>query len=302
MDTVLPPATVIVILALTLMLGIDVTLFTALAIIPSIAIVESSIYSLTGNTATTLSGALVIAILWILGFVLRYGRGQKLPSMIAIPEYAKLLIMMIAIILSAFTDTTYIFRYTIYYLVMIIVAPLADLLGTVGASIFLPLSLMLYSVATNFVIRSLEKMKGGVFITTSIASIVMLGLSTITLSISFEVIDMLLSMGQQIPLYTTYIALMLVLISIFSLRELREAFLELKPEAIVQLPTILMLMQLIGSRLFPEIYYATMLIVLGLYVAINAGGTIAGLGLGNRRILTSMVCLNSALLSIILFV
>jgi len=103
-------------------------------------------------------------------------------------------------------------------------------------------------------------------------------------------------------IYTTYIALMLVLISIFSLRELREAFMGLKPEAIVQLPTILMLMQLIGSRLFPEIYLATMLIVLGLYVAINAGGTIAGLGLGNRRILTSMVCLNSALLSIMLFV
>jgi len=269
-NMILPPPTVIAILVLTMMLGIDITLFTVLVIIPSIVIVESAIYAIVPSNTTTstiysissitaqtqqqqipqnvmiaITGGLLIAILWILAFILRYARGQKLPSMIPMPEYAKLLIMMIAIVLSAFTDTRYIFYYTIYYLVIIIVAPLVDLLGTVGASIFLPLSLMLYSVAVNFIIRSLERMKGEVFITSSIASIVMLGLSTATLSISFEVIDMLLSMGEQIPMYTIYIALMLILISIFSLRELREAFLELKPEAIVQLPTILMLMQVI---------------------------------------------------------
>jgi len=294
----LPSPTVIAIFGLSLLLGIDVALFVALAIIPSCTVIISIVYSLTEDAIMTASAAAMISIIWIVAFLLRYFRGEKLPSIIPLPEYVKILIMMIIVLLSAFTDTSYIYFHTIYYLITAIVGPLRSLVGTIGLVISTPLLLVIYTLMTSYIMKYIAKAKGSIYIISALAGILILGLSVLTLGVAYEMIRTIKLMLPEIYSYVIYIQFIFALMALFSLSEIRQAFIKLEPEAIAELPVILMLIDQLKYQ-FIEIYIAINVIILILLLAVNAA-TIIGFGLGNRRSIISLTCLNNAFLSITL--
>jgi len=294
----LPSPMVITVLALSLILGVDIALFTALSIIPSCTVIAIVVYAITEDPMATASASAMIAFIWFIAFLLRYFRGEKLPSLIPLPEYAKLLIMFIVILLSALADVTDIYFYTIYYLVMAIVGPVKSLLGTIGIFISTPLLLMMYTMITNYIMRYVNRVKGNVFRVSAIAGVLVLGLSVLTIGVADELIRSIEQLAPMVFEYVVYIPFIFALMGIFSISELREAFIKLEPEALTQLPIILMLLDKMGD-LFPEIYIAVSLIILLLLAGVNIA-SIIGFGLGNRRSMISLTCLNNAFLSIAL--
>lgn len=299
---ILPTQYAVIPILLLLILGIDVTLFAITVIIPSIAITQSLTLTLiwlqTNDTQQAVNAsiyaALVVAALWIFGFILRYARGKKLESLIPMPEYAKILVLFIGILLIPLINLQYFVYYVYHNVIVLLTQPIFSFLGTYGTTVVIPIAVVIYTLTSQYLLRAVEGIKASVFMSATLASSVIAALSIVTLSLSSALLNYLVQLTATT--IAPFIALALTLLAILSIRELRRAFIELKPEAIVQIPTIFAVLMPYIYYVLPDLYTAMIMLLAGLTVALNAAAAIAGLGLGNRKILIAAAGLNSALL------
>jgi len=295
----LPSYLIVLVLAITLLLGINVALFTFLVIVPSFVIVQGYIYALTRNVTITTTVTSILTGLWMMGFAIRYARGEKLPAMIRAPEYVKVLIMMLALTLIPFIDLYSALRTIYLTVVLAMVRPLVDALGAF-AVLGVPLEIMIYTMVSGYIVRALERIRGDVFTVATIMAAFSGVLAFITLSVTLTIVYYTIQTARALAGLTTYVAAAMFLVSLFSIGELREALVELKPEAIIQIPAILTLASLFAAQLLPEIGVALSMLIVGFTISLNTAASIAGLGLGNRRLLGSVAMVNSALLFVAL--
>jgi len=291
----LPPYSIALVIALTLLLGINVALFTLTVIIPSFVIVQGYMYALTGSIDLTTTITAVLTGLWIMGFAIRYARGEKLPALIRLPEYGKVLVMVIALVMIPFIDLYVAIQSFYMAIVALLVKPIVDAFG-VFAAFSAPLGIMVYMLASGYMVRALERIRGDIFTVSSIVAAVAGLLSFVTLSVTMTMVYYAIAAARPYAGLATYVAIGVTLISLFAIGELREAFVELKPEAIIQIPAILTLASLFAAQLIPEIHMALNMFLAGFTIALNTAAIIAGLGLGSRRLLESAAMVNSALL------
>ena len=299
---ILPTQYTVIPILLLLILGIDVTLFTVTVIIPSIAITQSLtlnlIYIQTGDLDQAVSAstyaALVVAALWIFGFILRYARGKKLESLIPMPEYAKILVLFIGVLLIPLINLQYFVYYVYHNVVALFTQPIFSFLGAYGTTVVIPIAVVIYTLSSQYLLRAVEGMKASPFMVATLASSIIGALSLVTLTLSSALLNYVMQLTETT--IAPFIAIALALLAILSIRELRRAFIELKPEAIVQIPTIFSVLMPYVYYVMPDLYTAMIMLLAGLTVALNAAAAIAGLGLGNRRILIAAAGLNSALL------
>jgi len=159
--------TTLIVVALWLLLGLDVLAFGVAVLIPSITVTQMMMFRIVVYQTNDMSAALnagfyaslLIAGLWFIGFILRYARGKTIASLVPMPEYAKLMIVGVSLVLLASTD----------------VKTLADTLYNY---------LVLYTVTSSYVLRAIEKVKGSSMMVASIASAVVGGISLLTLTVA----------------------------------------------------------------------------------------------------------------------
>lgn len=296
--------TTLIVVALWLLLGLDVLVFGVAVLIPSITVTQMMMFRIVLYQTNDMSAALnagfyaslLIAGLWFIGFILRYARGKTIASLVPMPEYAKLMIVGVSLMVLASTDVKTLADTLYNYLVMLVFYPLLSFLGDIGSMLYMPIALLLYTVTSSYVLRAIEKVKGSSMMVASIASAVVGGISLLTLTVASGLMSNLMKAREELAPIAAFLSFGIVMIAILSLRELRAAFVELRPEAIVQIPVILSILRPYILGYFPELYVAIELVVAGLAVALNAAGAIAGLGLGSRRVLVGTAALNSALL------
>lgn len=301
---ILPSVVTLVAIAAFLVLGVEMLLFGITVIVPSIAVtqmmISSAVYMQTGEANTAAMSAFyaasLVAGLWFIGFVIRYARGKTIPALAPLPEYAKIMMVGIGVFLVAASDIKSLVDSLYRYMMALIVNPLVLVLGDIGSMFYAPIAVALYTVTTSYLLRAVEKMKVSNLMAASLASLIVGGVAWVTIGVATGLMTTLLSVAKELgPIYT-FVSFGMVLLAVFSLRELRTAFIELRPEAIAQLPVVLNILAPYLITAFPEIYVAVLLVVAAMVVALNAGAAIAGLGLGSRRILVGAAAVNSAVL------
>lgn len=294
-------------LAMLLVLGFNMLIFGVAVVVPSIAFVQAAItkivYLQTANAEQAVDASLyvslVVAGLWIIGFVIRYGRGEKLESLIPMPEYAKIMLLSASILMLAFTNMEYIMENVYYVIINFVVSPLVNTLGVLQSIIVAPLALLIYVLLSQYIVRSIEKMRGNVFMIGAVSSVTMAALSTVTIVISTELLDSIYEYAaEEYGYIAPFISIAIVLLALFSLRELRRAFVELRPEAIIQLPAILGVLRPFLGFVLPDLVIAIDLLVSGLTIAMIAAMAIAGVGLGSRRLVVAGAGIVSSLMSV----
>jgi len=301
-----------------LLLGLEVLFFGLAVIIPSIAVAQVYTYRLvlwqTNNVGTAVNmswyAAMLVAVLWFIGFVLRYLRGQSLRSLVPMPEFAKILLLGLGTFLLASTDIQTIVVTMYNYVEDFIVYPLREAIGWLGTWLTIPLEIVAYMIVTTYALRAIERMRGDLLMVSSVASVVVGSMSLLTLGIASSLFNKILEetglpeleeLEQLPPEQRTWVIvaslfyLGIALLTIASFRQLREAFVELRPEAIVQLPAIIAILGPYVLNFFPEIYAAIELVVAAMGVIATASTAIVGIGFGSRRVAVGGSALISSL-------
>jgi len=295
---------IIVPVFMLLVLGIDVLLFCLTGVVSTVAVAQIMMYTVvflqTGDFRAASDAAtyasLLVAGAWILGFAIRYARGRSLPSMIPMPEYAKILLASAAILFIAVTDLTYFVYYIYYNVITFFVEPLLSLMGTTGSMFAVPIAAVIYSITSGYILRAIERMRDNVFISGALATVVISAVSLGTIGIAVKLLDQLFEVAEEYAIIAPFLSVALTLIAMFSLREFRRAFIELRPEAIVQIPLILSILREFIENVMPELYTAIGLLVSVVAFGMAIAAAVAGLGLGSRRVLIAGLGVNSALL------
>jgi len=288
----LPTAMVLVSVVL-LLYGLEAFLFALTVMVPSLAFAQKVgdrlvEFGLAGNVA-----AGIVAGAWILGVALYMLMQHRLPSGFRVPRTVPttiaVAIFAAVTLILAFTDLASLmdaFRMLAMSIFYPFIKPFVETNTGIASAVSVGL-LVLYSLFSSWFARALDRTRASILLAASMASIVALVVSLISLVIVVKMFEVI----QEHVASNTLIVAALVVLGLVALRDIRDALLRMDPTLLAQLPAFYVLANLATPLVGNEILSVLLLATYWLVVV----GILLGLATNSRRMLVAAAIVSSAM-------